>query len=200
MKDFCRQHAKKLGYPDLLVEPLVLPTHDPRTGRTFHVYSKHRWFEGEAGEKLKLLLKHYRLTDDSPTSMRRLALLLAEDWVPGFAVVERPRRRKGAPQKRNGTALLEFINQIDAIMKADKINKNNKLMSACRKFQEQQGLDSSWNHSTAKNLADLYRDTKKAEHSLRSEISRKATSAGPADLLRGIRILGEALSPRPVKK
>jgi hypothetical protein len=200
MSNSLRRHAKRLGYPEILLEPIVLHKRDPKTGETHTVYSDQARFGQKAGEKLEVLFHHYRLPVDDPTSMKCLVMRLAEDWIPGFETIRAPRRKKGAGKKHTPAALLDFVAQIDAIMKVDLTKRKNKLTPACRQFQKQQKPGSVWRCQTEKWLADLYRDTKKVESSLRSEISSNDTAAHPEDWKAIIQALSQVLAPWAVKK
>ena len=50
-------------------------------------------------QKMRLLMKHYRIEASDPHCFAALAFRLAQDWVPGCQVVDEAPRRPGAPRK-----------------------------------------------------------------------------------------------------
>jgi hypothetical protein len=105
MTETIDQRAKRLGYPAELQSPTVRP-------RPVGLLSTDRDAEdllyAVLSEKMRLLMEHYGIEETYPQSLAQLAFHLAQDWVPGFQIVDKAPPTRGAAEghaARPGSAL-----------------------------------------------------------------------------------------------
>src|SRR6266852_2099716 len=75
--------------PPELVQPIALPS-EPFTDK--YVFD-------EFLKRLRLLLKHYDIDEMDSARWAKLSFQLARDFVPGFQLENRRKRRRGRPPK-----------------------------------------------------------------------------------------------------
>jgi hypothetical protein len=66
-------------------------------------------------DKLRLLLKHYKIAPNDPNRFLLLAFHLARDFVPGMSVVDKSRRGRGAPRKWKGLGGKLLVREIQSV-------------------------------------------------------------------------------------
>jgi hypothetical protein len=115
--------------------------------------------------KVPLLLAHYGIAPNDPDRWRALAFLLALDHVPGMQVIDRPRPKRGAPQKWNLARAREFIRLIEQIAGERGEGVKDAIRIAKRRKQVQgndRGLENRY-HDSKKRLREADELLRRAE-------------------------------------
>ena len=92
MTDRLKAHAKGLGYPPELLEPIrPLSKRRGLLAGPLDEEELKKHLDDQRIAKLALILKHYKLEGkDQLVDFGKLAICLLVDWIPGFAVVDKP--------------------------------------------------------------------------------------------------------------
>src|SRR5262245_14463182 len=100
MTETIDKRAKRLGYPAELRTPMIRPRPLGLLGEDLNAEDL---LNAALSQKMRLLMKHYRIDASDPHRFAKLAFRLAPDWIPGCQIVDEAPRRPGAP--RNITLL-----------------------------------------------------------------------------------------------
>jgi hypothetical protein len=109
--------------------------------------------EARFEHRLHLLLDTFRIPRDSKDRWRRLAIAMAEEFVPGFRIVN----RSGAPRLWSPVALLRLRFEVDHIVESDGVTA----MEACRQLLK--NPDGTWRYTRCRTARTLYRRYQEAK-------------------------------------
>ena len=107
--------------------------------------------------RVQLLLDTFCIPRDSKDRWRRLAVALAEEFVPGFRIVN----RAGAPRLWSPVALLRLYHEVDHIVESDGVSA----MEACRRLLK--NPDGTWRYTRCRTASALYRRYQDSKNALR---------------------------------
>jgi hypothetical protein len=186
MTETIDQRAKRLGYPAELQTPTMRP-------RPVGLLSTDRDAEdllyAVLSDKMRLLMKHYRIEVSDTRCFAQLAFRMAHDWVPGFQIVDKAPRRRGAPRKVTPLDLVQLYIDIYQIHQE---RPEESLQEACTTYlrRNRNKARSFWGGQTPRSLVNRYREGKRHFEQLANQARRLDTleDAGARFLLARVNI------------
>jgi hypothetical protein len=147
------QLAEPITYPPRPLADLDILPEGVKTAEEAEARWRKEWSDqifAQRTEKLLDLLKCYGLPIDPPDWFS-LAVMLAEDFVPGFTVKDPNKRAKGAPKKTSSN----LLGAVDDILQR---KPELSVAAACRALTKKKG---PWHRENAGSLASRYGEKKK---------------------------------------
>ena len=178
------RRAKRLGYPTELQSPTIRP-------RPLGVLGDDRDAEdllhAMLWEKIRLLMKQYRIKASDPDCFARLAFHLAQDWVPGFQIVDEAPRRRGPPRRVTHLDLVQLY--ID-VYQVQQEQPEDSIEEACRTYLRKNRNKARWTGQSPRSLVNRYREGKRHFEQLANQVRRLDTleGAGARILLRKVKL------------
>jgi hypothetical protein len=200
-----RKHAKHLGYPRDLLEPIakndamrVTVRNTKATSQNaglLEIKTEKEWVKSEFRRKFFMLFKHYEIHPDSPQSWVDLAFSLVHDWIPGFEIMNAAHRRPGAPKKGDLKENFELVREIDSIIQNRKAEgrsaRDCSVIAACREFKKRNINKQRWKSIDAVTIKNYYHKTKTSHEGIRK--IAQVLMEGTANKRGGLAALGQRI-------
>jgi hypothetical protein len=184
MTETIDRRAKRLGYPAELQSATVRPR---PTGLLSTDRDAEDLLYAVLSDKMRLLMKHYRIEASDPQCLARLAFHLAQDWVPGFRIVDEAPRRRGAPRR---VTQLDLVQLYIDVYQIHQEQPEDSIEEACKTYLRRNRNKAAWRGQRPRTLVNRYRDGKRHFEQLANQASRLDTleGAGARILLRSVNL------------
>jgi hypothetical protein len=171
MTETIEKRAKRLGYPAELRSPMIRP----RPLGLLDLTTEEDLVNAARKEQMRLLMKHYGIETSDPQCFVQLAVLLAQDWVPGCQFVDEAPRRRGAPRKVTRFDLVQLYIDICQIRQE---RPEESTHGACTIYLRKNKAHALWGGQSPRTLVNRYRDGKRHFEELANQAKRQDTLEG----------------------
>ena len=151
MTETIEKRAKRLGYPAELRNPMIRP--HPLGFLGEDLFNAEDLLNAALSERVRLLMKHYRIEASDPHCFARLAFYLAQDWVPGCQIVDKAPRRRGAPRKVTPLDLVQLYIDIYQIHQE---RPEESIHWACATYRQRNKAHPLWGERNPRTLVNRY--------------------------------------------
>jgi hypothetical protein len=151
MADTIETKAKRLGYRVELRKPIVRP---PSNSELFGPIAE-GLLKLAFEDKIKCLMKHYKIDPEKPDGLASLAFCLARDWVPGCQVIDEEPRKRGAPQKITPIHLVQLYVDVAQILRE---KPAESMLWACTTFRKRNKTHPIWGQKDPRSLVNRCRE------------------------------------------
>jgi len=174
MTETIEKRAKRLGYPTELHGPTIRPR---PLGVLAEDLDAKDLLHAALSEKMRLLMKHYRIEVSDPRCFAQLSFHMARDWVPGFQIVDEAPRRRGAPRKITQLDLVQLYIDIYQIHQE---RPEESIQEVCTTYlrRNRNKARSLWGGQSPRSLVNRYREGKRHFEQLANQARRLDTLEG----------------------
>src|SRR5262249_6690328 len=152
MTETIDKRAKRLGYPAELQRPTVRPR---PVGLLSTDLDAEDLLYAALSEKTRLLMEHYHIKASDRRRFAQLAFHLAKDWVPGFQIVDKAPRTRGAPRK---VTQLDLVQLYIDIYQIHQERPGESIQEACTTYlrRNRNKTRSLWAGQSPRTLVNRY--------------------------------------------
>jgi hypothetical protein len=170
MTETIDKRAKRLGYPAELQSPILRPQPLGLLGEWgVEGFTAENLLKSALWDRIRLLMQHYGIKGANPQNYAYLAFHLAQDWVPGCQIVDRARRRRGAPRRVTQLDLVQLYIDVYQIQQEQ---PEDSIEEACRTYLRKNRNKTRWSGQKPSSLANRYRDGKRHFEQLANQARR----------------------------